>query len=359
MTETPDPKNYVAEIRKRGLTIYDPIEIGDTDLWIPAPALETLLNKALKGKAYPGLAIRTRSKRINEAICDALGYPVPASFKKTKPRFQGQRFDKYAQQANNLQVWNEQLEPTRRYVIIRISEDDVIVKVKVVTGDRLSLLDTTGTLTQKYQARLVRKKKTTELISAVDTEMVLPATNKKAVLREISPTANPQHGSLLPIATLFVRLESLIDKTFADAGHNQERRRGADLHALVCKRLGYARYADDGQFPDVRHQILEVKLQTAATIDLGLVCPNSKAPLDIPKLDGKQIRHCDVRYALFYATIKNGTVTITHLFLTTGEDFFSRFPQFGGKVLNKKLQIPLPNDFFKDADAESNGDQGI
>ena len=25
-----------------------------------------------------------------------------------------------------------------------------------------------------------------------------------------------------------------------------------------------------------------------------------------------------------------------------------RFPQFQGKVLNKKLQIPLPNDFFFD-----------
>jgi hypothetical protein len=39
-------------------------------------------------------------------------------------------------------------------------------------------------------------------------------------------------------------------------------------------------------------------------------------------------------------------VMLTHLFLTTGELFFSRFPQFQGKVLNKKLQIPLPEDFF-------------
>jgi hypothetical protein len=32
--------------------------------------------------------------------------------------------------------------------------------------------------------------------------------------------------------------------------------------------------------------------------------------------------------------------------LTTGESFFTRFTQFQGKVLNKKLQIPLPRDFF-------------
>jgi hypothetical protein len=38
--------------------------------------------------------------------------------------------------------------------------------------------------------------------------------------------------------------------------------------------------------------------------------------------------------------------TLTHFFLTTGVAFFTRFPQFQGKVLNAKLQIPLPADFF-------------
>jgi len=98
----------------------------------------------------------------------------------------------------------------------------------------------------------------------------------------------------------------------------------------------------------VRHQLLEVKLQTSQTIDLGLVCPDSKDALDVPRIKGKQIRHCDVRYALFYATIDGEDVILTHLFLTTGEEFFTRFPQFQGKVLNRKLQIPLPPGFFND-----------
>jgi hypothetical protein len=59
-----------------------------------------------------------------------------------------------------------------------------------------------------------------------------------------------------------------------------------------------------------------------------------------------QIRHCDVRYAVFYGRIAAGQVELTHLFLTTGEGFFARFQQFQGKVLNAKLQIPLPNNFF-------------
>jgi len=115
---------------------------------------------------------------------------------------------------------------------------------------------------------------------------------------------------------------------------------------MVCERLGYVTYADAGQFPDIPHQVLEVKLQTSPTIDLGLVRPDSTDPLDIPKIGGRQIRHCDVRYALFYGTTDGHTVRITYFFLTTGEAFFSRFDQFQGMILNKKLQIPLPADFF-------------
>jgi len=346
MTKTPDAHSYVENIRRSGLTIYDPIEIGDPNLWIPAPALESLLNAALRGLNLAGLPLRTRSKVVNTAICKGLGYPVPTSFARTKPRFPGQLFDKYAQKSSNLQVWNDEIAPARRYVIIRISDADVVQRVKVVTGDRLSELDTTGTLTQKYQARLICRDQTAELISATDSEIVMPAVNSDAVLRGLSPTNNPSVGAILPIDAVFNRLRSLIGASFPDRGHDQERRRGADLHRLVCQSLGYSTYADDGQFPDVRNQILEVKLQTSPTIDLGLVCPDSQDPLDIPKLRGNQLRHCDVRYALFYATTDGATVAITHFFLTTGEAFFSRFPQFQGKVLNKKLQIPLPTDFF-------------
>ena len=53
-----------------------------------------------------------------------------------------------------------------------------------------------------------------------------------------------------------------------------------------------------------------------------------------------------MRYGIFYGNVANGMVELTHFFLTTGAAFFSRFPQFQGKVLNAKLQIPLPADFF-------------
>ena len=79
---------------------------------------------------------------------------------------------------------------------------------------------------------------------------------------------------------------------------------------------------------------------------LGLVQPDSQEPLDIPRIRGRQIRPCDVRYALFHARTDGTQVVLTHFYLTTGEAFFSRFPQFQGQVVNKKLQIPLPGNFF-------------
>lgn len=341
------PVDYVSAIKQSGLTIHDPIEIGHPTLWVPTPDLERILNESLVGIDGLDVPIRTRSKLVKQHVCRALGYPVPDSFKKVQPRFYGQMFDTYAQKANNLQVWNEELAPSRRYVLLRVSEQGVITRVKVVNGEELAQLDTTGTLTQKFQARLVPGDATDELIAADDTEVLQPHIQAGANLADhVNPTDHPTHGLILPIGEIFERLRGAVGRSFPDAGWDQERNRGAALHRIVCELLGYADYRDDGQFPDVRNQLLEVKLQTSPTIDLGLVCPNSEEPLDVPQIQGTQIRHCDVRYALFYGNTDGANVTLTNFYLTTGESFFSRFPQFGGKVLNKKLQIPLPANFF-------------
>jgi len=41
-----------------------------------------------------------------------------------------------------------------------------------------------------------------------------------------------------------------------------------------------------------------------------------------------------------------GEITLTHLFLTTDEIFFTCFPCLGCDVRNDQLQIRLPRDFF-------------
>lgn len=337
----------VALIRASDATIYDANEPGSPG-YFPATELEACLAEGLRGFSVEGLPLRTRSKRVKERICDVLGYPVPKSFKRVKAaaRFPAQDFDVYVQSADNLQIWNATLSPTRRYVLVRESQGR-LGRVRVVAGADLAKLDTTGTLTQKYQARFVRATEPSELISALDTEALQPALAMKIPRRiVVAPVAQPVSGSLLPITELWRRLRTLVERRFPDSGANQERSRGASLHRLVCEALGYTSYGDDGRFPDVRNQLLEVKLQTAATIDLGLVTPDSEALLDLGGADAPQTRHCDVRYALFAAETDGETVQLKGLYLTTGRDFFRRFPRCEGKVLNRKLQLKLPKGFL-------------
>ncbi len=72
-------RDYTQAIAASGLTIYDPIEVGDPDLWVPTPELESLLDERLRGISLAGLALRTRSKVVKEHVCRALGFNAPAS----------------------------------------------------------------------------------------------------------------------------------------------------------------------------------------------------------------------------------------------------------------------------------------
>jgi hypothetical protein len=138
-------------LSKSGKTIYDSLR-ESPEFFLPGGDLESIIRDGLMGfdLNYP---LRTRSKVLKSKICEILGYPVPTSFKKSKPRFPGQDFDTYVQKSNNLQIWNEEIVPTRRYVIIRLDESSKVTGVRVVTGGILARLDTTGTLTKKYQAQ--------------------------------------------------------------------------------------------------------------------------------------------------------------------------------------------------------------
>lgn len=347
-SHTGSPDRYCNLIRDSRLTIYDPIEPDHPRLRIPTADLERLLKTSLMGISLAGLPPRTRSKYVKEHVCRALGYPIPSSFRRTQPRFPGQNFDVYVQKSNNLQIWNEELTPTRRYVIILVDPDSVIMNVRVVTGAALAALDTTGTVTQKYQARLTIGADSAELVSGNDTAGLQRLVAPRAyVPSDADPLDDPKVGQLRTIHDIFDRLRSIIGTQFSYLGSDQERNRGGALHALVCHRLGYGNFRDDGQFPDIRHQLIELKLQISRTIDLGLTLPNSMDPIpNMPFMDGFEIRVCDVRYVLFCAAKEADNVTLTHLFVTTGEDFLDRFQLSRGNVLNKKIQISLPPSFF-------------
>ena len=231
-------------------------------------------------------------------------------------------------------------------MLIRPDGDGVIQRVRVVSGADLAPLDRTGKLTRKFQARIADLKQLC-LASKTDTPNLKRAiASGEIMIGRQSPIDLPEAVSLMPIKDLFASLSRLVGHEFESPGIMQERNRGGHLHALSSVALGYQDHSDNGRFPDIRHQLLEVKLQTSPTIDLGAISPDSDALLEFPTIGKVRARHQDVRYAVFCGTVSDDRVAITGLVLVTGRDFFATFEKFGGLVINNKYQLPLPRDFF-------------
>lgn len=341
------PSGVRQAISESGLTIYDDLS-SRPELILAIAEVEALVRTHATG-ANINAPIRTRSKLAKQAVAHALGYPVPASFKRTKPRFPGQNLDVHVQSANNLQIWNTEVEPDQRYVIIRPDKDENIGPVRVLTGDVVAAFDRTGTLTSKFQAKRRAGQTGSKLVSGTDTASLAPWLGTDPATASAQPgytTASPpKTGSVLPIADVYARLSTIVGTSVTDPGVLQDRLRGEALQATVASSLDAGEYGNFGQWPDIRNQAIEVKLQMSPTVDLGLVLPSSAIEAEYL---GGGLQHRDVRYAVFYGEQAGPTeVAITSLVLTTGEDFFNEFQQFRGLTKNQKLQIPLPRNLFE------------
>ncbi len=335
---------YPQNIKQSGLTIYDEILPSDKDLYIPSEILQRLLNATLVGFNVGGMALRTRSKAVKQKICELLGYPVPVRFKKTHPRFPGQNFEVYIQSARNVQIWNADVALDRRYVFVKVDENALVAKVKVISGAELVTYDKTGTLTHKYQA-LMPEGNSESYVSEKDTctiEELICTSASLLDLSQIEPCAPPCSGKLLPVQDIYDKLTPLVGQKVKHISATQERNRGAELHKLVCEKLGFSSYEDNGCYPDIRNQLVEIKLQTSRTIDLGLHSPQEDCIL--MNVAGQDVSCKDIRYVIFGGEIRKGAVQLNRLYVVTGKDFPSKFSMVKSK--NSKRQLPLPSTFF-------------
>jgi hypothetical protein len=343
-----------AAVVASGLSIYDPLVPDHENLFYARGELEALLCEHLRGRVVPG-ENRTKAKLAKQLVAEALGYPVPASFQRTSPRFTGQDLDVFAQASDNVQIYNQDLDPNRRYVILKLDNHARIVSVRVVDGAALALLDVDGTITSKFQARRKSGRFGSRLVSKLDSELFRELAEPvdrlaRVELAALDPLDPPERGRVLTIGALYQRLRRLIG-TPVEHLPLGERTRAQWFHELVCETLGLQRHADSGQFPDIPCQALEVKLQYRQTIDLGLVLPTSEGG---SRFLGQGLRHCDARYLVAYTDIGPEQHSISALVLSTGEEFFLEFDPMGGLGRNDKLQIHLPRHFFGESEGPPN-----
>jgi len=310
-------------IRQAGIDIYCALDY-QSPLFMPAESIERALSQALIGRRFEG-ENKTRSKLVKQAVAGALGYPIPTRFKRSVCHFPSQDLHIHSQKASNLQVYNREPPPARRYGIVAIDESSCVRKVRVITGENLARLDRNGTWTKKFQATSQVWPARSCLVSAVDT-----------------PRVRANKASLLTVSDLYEHLMTLIGTSFDDPGANKERVRADMVHQLACGVIPNCTFDDSGQFPDIRSHLVEVKFQLARTIDLGLVSPDDVSPIDgLPPY-----LHCDVRYAVFFGSKHRARIRLDALVLSTGVDFFNAFRRMGGNVVNRKRQIILPTSFL-------------
>lgn len=325
-----------------------------------------------------------KSQWVKLEIIELLGYQRPSGLRtkqarQSKPKFIHQLLDIFVQSSRNLQVWNyvpyadiiipgkwnvASESPYRykdcRYLLVFHNPEGVILKTTLVDGNKLAEWDTTGTQTIKWQAS-ARRSYRNEISSQIIVNPIETLHNKispymRSPLEEksrfiIQESQNPESPSIKqpPTPTSFLThdeiaqsLRTLIGRKFDNLGTGQERGMGQTLEKEVIKALGYQSYqqTDTGDYPDLLHQLIEVKFQFRGTIDLGKHLPTDSLEIEAP-WNKWEITPREIRYivALMEQDV-HGNFIVDSIVITSGEKFNEYFSISEGT--NFKIQIPIP-----------------
>ena len=117
------------------------------------------------------------------------------------------------------------------------------------------------------------------------------------------------------------------------------KQRGQQLERLVAYMLGYKKQQEmlDGGYPDIRNQMLEVKVQDSPTIDLGRYSPQFEESIK----DAFTTR--TIRYLIALTNAMNGS--IDGVVLVPGEELGKNFTYVAEKSF--KCQRSIPMEFFE------------
>ena len=158
------------------------------------------------------------------------------------------------------------------------------------------------------------------------------------------PLANaPADPALLytldEIATLVKPLMG-VDAPRDDGGRILEvRPKGHWFEFEVARRLGYHYPPGSGLFPDLRHQLFEVKHHTgkSVTIDFGHHHPGSEVVIDARWNERTRVKVCDIRYLIALAPPPAHKVSV--MVLATGAEINNIFGVSPTKTIKYQLGI--------------------
>jgi hypothetical protein len=263
----------------------------------------------------------------------------------------------------NLQVWNripaletllikydsgESLKCTDvRFILVRIDiQNNCVVSVIILTPEYIEQkFGKFGKPTIKHQL-LISNKTRKEIFEREDKILTFLDSKKLSYfirhdhnLPKDNMTEEPDLKNLYSIALLKkIVAEKLIGfKLDAAATKN----RGQALEKKVLELLGYPVHNSNllyGAFPDIKNQLLEVKVQDSPTVDLGRFTPEKEEII----IEGSNLTTFDVRYLIALTNPK--TEIIEGIILSPGEKLGEFFSYVSAE--SYKCQRSIPVAFF-------------
>lgn len=299
----------------------------------------------------------TNADRCNYEIIPPKGKGVPKILAELIDTYVITSGDTY-----NLQVWNRN--PSGKSPLVKYSNGEVItpsdIRLVMVKTDMISdTIESIVILTPDYIERkfgkfgkptiknqlLIGGKERQAIIESndkilfyEDTDRIQAITTDTLSIQHSLSTDKPMPGSLLSLKVIKeVVAEQLIGKSLASS---DTKTRGQLLERMVIDMLGYDTESKlVGGYPDVPHQLLEVKVQDTQTVDLGKYSPQFEDTINFQL----SLTTYDVRYLI--ALTNPSTNIIEGVILSRGESLGEKFTYVSDT--SYKCQRSIPMDFFE------------
>lgn len=299
---------------------------------LTSPAILIDRLKVLIGTKFPlTRKTRTDGSNLRKLIAATLeehdlpepskDYAVVSEKGKGIPKITREYIDTYivtSGNSYNLQVWNRiptsddiQIEYGEgtglcandvRFILVRVNpKSHVISSILILTPDYIeSVFGKFGAPTIKHQILITHSKRreilnqNLPMIFSSDTAKVkaLCATGD---IKPVKPFNQwPEKGEIIPLERIRDQVAIPLLGTRIDSGETKNR--GQALEQIILQKLGYSLDSGllEGQYPDIKNQLLEIKIQDSPTVDLGQYTPEE----DVVINSALGISTKDVRYLI-------------------------------------------------------------
>lgn len=260
----------------------------------------------------------------------------------------------------NLQVWNRipgsktllvKMEGSDslkscdvRFIFVKIDiEKNIIDSIIILSPDYIeSKFGKFGKPTIKQQLLIsskVRKdiyESKDKILFFPDSTKILYLLNHKFEIPSDNMVCDPTAQKIYSLELIKERVAKCLIGLKLDSGATKNR--GQALERKVLELMGYSKESNKqlyGAFPDIRNQLLEVKVQDSPTVDLGKFSPEFEE-IVIEKLD---LTTYDVRYLIALTNPETGV--IDGIILAPGEKLGEVFSYVSDKSYKCQRTIPL------------------